>query len=153
MLKLKAIKPVGCQVLVTENYYGWDDYNEAGLIIHKKGDLKSYQQVLAIGDDVKYVKPGDFVEINFYKYCSFENDENSVKVNGTNKVVNLHLNEVELYDENDEPVSCFLIDWRDIKYIFNEEDFDEVVYDKKDNLITVPKVPNLILPNQRIKAF
>lgn len=152
MLKLKKIKPVGCKVLVTENLYGYDDFNEAGLIIHKKGDLKPYQQVVAVGDDVKFIKPGDFVIINYYKYCSFENDEQSVKVNGTNTVVDIHLDEVEIYNEKDEAVTCFLIDWRDIKYTFQEDDFDEVVYDKKDNLITVPKAPSLILPSSRIKV-
>ena len=68
MLKQKMIKPVGCQVLVTENLYGWDDFDESGLIIHKRGDLKHYQEVIAVGDDVKWVKPGDVVAINFYKY-------------------------------------------------------------------------------------
>jgi hypothetical protein len=81
---------------VTENLYGWDDFDEAGLIINKRGDLKSYQEVIAVGDDVKWVKPGDVVEINYYKYCQFENDENSVKVNGSNKIVSIKLNEIEL---------------------------------------------------------
>jgi hypothetical protein len=152
MLKVKKIKPMGCQVLVTENLYGWDDFDEAGLIIHKRGDLKTYQEVIAVGDDVSMVKPGDVVEINLYKYCSFENDENSIKVNGTNKIVSLHLNEVELEGTDGEPVTCFLIDQRDIKYIL--EDYDEVTYEKsKHKLVTIeqPKT-KLILPNNRIKA-
>ena len=91
MLQLRKIKPIGCQVLVTENLYGWDDFDESGLIIHKRGDIKSYQEVIAVGDDVKFVKPGDVVEINLYKYCEFKDDPNSVKVNGVNQVVELHL--------------------------------------------------------------
>ena len=150
MLELRKIKPMGCQVLVTENLYGWDDFNENGLIIHTRGDLKDYQEVIAVGDDVKYVKPGDVVAINFYKYCEFKNDPNSVKVNGTNEVVNLHLNEVELKDEKGEDVRCFLIDFRDIKYIL--EDFDEVTYNKKDELFKVPKPKKLILPDNKVKA-
>ncbi len=145
------IKPVGCQVLVTENLYGWDDFDEAGLIINKRGDLKSYQEVIAVGDDVKWVKPGDVVAINFYKYCVFENDENSVKVNGSNKIVDIRLNEIELTDANDEIVTCFLIDQRDIKYILT--DFEEVTYEqKKHKLIHIeqPKT-KLILPDNRVK--
>ena len=152
MLKLKKIKPIGSQVLVTENLYGWDDFDESGLIIHKRGDLKTYQEVIAIGDDVKMVKPGDVVEINLYKYCSFENDENSIKVNGTNKIVSLHLNEVELVGTDGKPVSCFIIDQRDVKFIM--EDFEEVTYEKsKHKLIQIeqPKT-KLILPNNKIKA-
>lgn len=152
MLKVKKIKPIGCQILVTENLYGWDDFNEAGLIIHKRGDLKTYQEVIAVGDDVKMVKPGDVVEINLYKYCSFENDENSIKVNGTNKIVSLHLNEVEMTSADDEPVTCFLIDQRDIKFIL--EDFEEVTYEQKKHKLIQVKQPNkkLILPENKIKV-
>lgn len=152
MLKLRRIKPIGCQVLVTMNLYGWDDFDEAGLVIHKRGDIKSYQEVISVGDDVKFVKPGDVVAINFYKYCSFENDPNSIKVNGTNNIVSMHLDEVEMTGENDEPVSCFLIDQRDVKFVL--EDFEEVTYEKsKHKLIQIeqPKT-KLILPNNKIKV-
>ena len=152
MLKLRKIKPMGCQVLVTENLYGWDDFDESGLIIHKRGDLKSYQEVIAVGDDVRGVNPGDVVEINYYKYCSFENDENSVKVNGTNNIVSIHLNEVELEGADGEPVTCFLIDQRDIKFIL--ADFEEVTYEQSKHKLIQIKQPKtkLILPDNRIKV-
>lgn len=152
MLKLKKIKPIGCQVLVTENMYGWDDFDESGLIIHKRGDLKFYQEVLAVGDDVKFVKPGDVVAINFYKYCQFEHDENSIRVNGINKIVSINLNEVEMVGENDEPVTCVLIDQRDVQYIM--EDFKEVTYEKKKHTLidVVPPKKKLILPDNKIKV-
>ena len=150
MLKIKRIKPIGCQVLVTKNLYGWDDFDDAGLIIHSRGDLKSYQTVIAVGDDVKFVKPGDVVEINYFKYCEFQDDPNSVKVNGTNKIINLHLNIVEMVGEDDEPVDCFLIDQREVKYIL--EDFKEVAY--SDNKLIDVKQPKkqLILPNNKFEA-
>jgi hypothetical protein len=135
---------------VTENLYGWDDFNEAGLIIHKRGDLKTYQQVLAVGDDVKMVKPGDVVEINLYKYCSFESDNNSVKVNGINKIVSIHLNEVELINKDGDPVNCFIIDQRDVKFII--EDFEEVTYDKQKLIKIKQPKKQLILPDNKIKA-
>lgn len=139
-------------MLVTENLYGWDDFNESGLIIHKRGDLKPYQEVIAVGDDVKFVKPGDVVEINFYKYCEFENDSNSVKVNGVNKIVNIHLNEVEMVDIGGDPATCILIDQRDIKYVL--EDFEEVTYEPKNHTLIQIEQPKkkLILPNTKIKA-
>ena len=152
MLRLKRIKPIGCQVLITENLYGWDDFDESGLIIHKRGDLKAYQEVIAVGDDVKFVKPGDVVAVNYYKYCIFENDENSIKVNGSNKIVSINLNEIEMTGENDEPVTCCLIDQRDVLYIL--EDYAEVTYEKsKHKLIQIeqPKT-KLILPNNKIKV-
>lgn len=151
MLKLKEIKPMGCQILVTKNLYGWDDFNEVGIILNKRGDLKHYQTVLAVGDDVKWVKPGDVVAINYYKYAEFKDDPNSIKVNGTNKIVELHLNEIEMVGENDEEVPCFFIDQRDVQYIL--VDFKEVTYDQlkhKPVQIKQPKV-KLILPNNKIK--
>lgn len=151
MIQVKKIKPVGCQVLVTKNYYGWDDFDESGIIIHAKGDLKSYQEVLAVGDDVKFVKPGDTVEINFYKYCVLENDNNSIKVNGSNKVVSLRLNDVTLTNEEDEEVPCFLIDQRDVKYII--EDFTESAQPKNGKKIKViPPSHKLILPDTSLKV-
>jgi hypothetical protein len=151
MLKLRKIKPIGSQVLVTENVYDWDDFNEMGLIVHKRGDLKTYQKVLAVGDDVKFVKPEDIVEINLYKYCEFVDDPNSIKVNGSNKIVNIHLNEVSLEDSKGNPVPAFLIDQRDVKYIL--EDFEEATYENKNKLVQVeqPKT-KLILPDSKIKV-
>lgn len=151
MLKLRKIKPIGSQVLVTENVYDWDDFNDMGLIIHKRGDLKTYQKVLAVGDDVKFVKPEDTVEINLYKYCEFADDPTSVKVNGTNKVVKIHLNEVSLEDSKGNSIPAFLIDQRDVKYIL--EDFEEAAYENKSKLVQVeqPKT-KLILPDNKIKV-
>lgn len=151
MLKLRKIKPIGSQVLVTENVYDWDDFNDMGLIIHKRGDLKTYQKVLAVGDDVKFVKPEDIVEINLYKYCEFVDDPNSIKVNGSNKIVNIHLNEVSLEDTKGNPIPAFLIDQRDVKYIL--EDFEEAAYENKNKLVQVeqPKA-KLILPDNKIKV-
>ena len=151
MLKLRKIKPIGSQVLVTENVYDWDDFNDMGLIIHKRGDLKTYQKVLAVGDDVKFVKPEDTVEINLYKYCEFVDDPNSIKVNGSNKIVSIHLNEVSLEDSNGNPIPAFLIDQRDVKYIL--EDFEEAAYENKSKLVQVeqPKT-KLILPDSKIKV-
>lgn len=148
MLKLKTIKPLFSQILVTENLYGWDDKDASGIIIHKKGDLKSYQQVIAVGDDVKFIKPGDTVQVNLYKYTIFKEDPNSVKAMADNPIVGLRLNEVELTDENDEPLTAFLIDQRDVQYIMT--DFEEVVYNDKDELIKVDKPSKLILPNKKL---
>lgn len=149
MLKIKEIKPMFSQVLVTEDLYGWDDKDDSGIIVATKGDIKPYQTVIAVGEDVKYVKPGDVVAINFYKYAEFKEDPNSVKAMGGNSVVSLRLNEVAMVDKDGENVNCFLIDQRDIKYILT--DYEEVAYNDKDELISIqqPKI-NLILPNKKI---
>ena len=150
MLKVKKIKPIGCQVLVTKDLYGWDDFDESGVLIHQRGDIKQYQTVIAVGDDVKFVKPGDVVNINFYKYAVFKEDPNSVKAMADNPIVGLRLHEVEMIDKDDEPITCILIDQRDVHYIM--EDFEEVTY-KGDTLIGIKKPKQgLILPNNKIKV-
>lgn len=152
MLKLKEIKPLYSQVLITEDLYGWDDKDASGIIIHKKGDLKSYQHVVAVGEDVKYVKPGDLVKVNLYKYAVFKEDPNSVKAMADNPIVGFRLNTIDMEGVDGEPVQCLLVDQRDVNYIM--EDWDEVTYEQsKHKLITVeqPKM-QLILPNKDIKA-
>ena len=150
MLKLKKIKPVGCQVLVTKNLYGWDDFDEGGILIHQRGDLKRHQTVIAVGDDVSFTKPGDIVDINFYKYAVFKEDPSSIKAANDNPIVGLRLKEVEMVDTEGEPITCILIDQRDINYII--EDMEEVAY-KESKLIKVkqPK-KQLILPDNKIKV-
>lgn len=150
MLKLKKIKPIGNQVLVTKNLYGWDDFMEGGVLIHKRGDLKDYQEVLSVGDDVRFVKPGDVVKINLYKYAVFKEDPNSVKAMADNPIVGLRLNEVEMVDVDGEPVMCFLIDQRDVDYIL--EDYSEETYKAKKLVVVDKPVKKLILPNNKIEA-
>jgi hypothetical protein len=147
MLKLKKITPMYNQVLVTEDRYGYDDKNEFNIIEHTKGDIKDYQKVLAVGKDVTCVNVGDMIAVNFARYAELKHKEGSMKdgVISDNPIIELHLNEVELTDENGENVPCFIIDARDIRFIMN--DFDEVVYDDNDELIKVQK-PSIIVPNK-----
>ena len=152
MLQVKKVKPIGCQVLVTRERYTWDDENAAGIVDfgHMKGDLKTYQTVLAVGNDVSFVKPGDVVEINLYKYAVFKEDPNSVKALADNPIVEFRTNDVELVDDAGDMVMCMLIDQRDVQYIL--EDFEEVKYAKDDTLIKIPRPNQLILPSYRIKT-
>jgi hypothetical protein len=150
MLKLKKIKPIGSQILVSGETYLEDDYNEAGILEknHIKDSLKTYQTVLAIGDDVKFVKVGDLVEINFYKYAVFKEDPNSLKAMADNPIVDWRLNWVTMTDVEDNDVDCILVDQRDVKYII--EDCDEKTYKPKVFNASEGK-QQLILPSNRIK--
>lgn len=143
MLELRKIKPVFSQVLVTEELFGYDERNASGLITNIKGNIKPYQRVVAVSDDVKCVKPGDLVAINFYKYAELKEDPNSVKAISGNSVVTLRLNEVEMTDEDGETQMCFIIDQRDIKYVI--EDSREVTYPEDTDK------PVIILPSTNLK--
>lgn len=151
MLEIRKIKPIGSQVLVTKNLYDWDDFGEGGIIVHQRGDIKQYQTVVAVGDDVKGVKVGDVVNINFFKYAVFKESHTSVKVaENDNPIIGLRLNEVEMLNDKNEPITCFIIDFRDIKYIL--EDFKEVAYVEDDKKIKVGTGKQLILPDNKFKA-
>ena len=150
MLKLKKIKPTGSKVLVTKNLYGWDDFDESGVLIHTRGDLKDYQEVLSVGDDVSFVKPGDVVKINLYKYAVFKEDPNSVKAMAENPIIGLRLNEVEMTDVDGESATCFFVDQREIEYIL--EDYSEETYKAKKLVVVDKPVKKLILPNNKIEA-
>lgn len=147
MLEIRKIQPLFSQVLVTEELYGYDDVSAGGIITDVKGNIKQHQTVLAVGSDVTQVKPGDVVKINYARYAIYKEDPNSVKAMYDNKVVEIRLNEVAMTDEDGNQVMCFLIDQRDIQYIL--EDYDEVCYNKKDELVKIGKT-NLILPSKRI---
>lgn len=151
MLEISKIKPMGSQVLVTKNLYEWDDFNDCGIMIHQRGDIKDYQTVVSVGSDVKGLKPGDVVAINFFKYAVFKEDHNSLKVaERDNTIIGLRLNEVEMVDAEGKPITRFIIDFRDIKYIL--EKFKETTYSKNTNKIKIdqPK-KQLILPDTKIK--
>ena len=144
MLNLKKITPIGSQVLVTKNLYEWDDFNEMGLVVHQRGEIKSYQTVLAVGSDVKFVKVGDVVEINYYKYVILKDDQNSVKaISDNNSIIDLRLNEVDLVDDRGNPYTAFLIDQRDVKYIM--EDYEDVKVSA--NPLIVDKSNQIIVPS------
>ena len=78
MLHIKEIKPLFTNILTTGNKYE-EDEKQNGLIIAKKGDLKLYQTVMAVGSMVRDVKVGDQVMINPKNYAVKKYDPNSVK--------------------------------------------------------------------------
>ena len=58
MLNITGVKPMFNNILTTMNKYEKDEY-ENGIIIYKKGDLKEYQEVIAVGSTVRDIKIGD----------------------------------------------------------------------------------------------
>lgn len=133
MLHIKKIKPLYTSIVVTGNRYEEDMY-EHGLITSKKGDLKLYQQVLAVGSSVRDVQVGDMVMFTPRDYAIMRYDENSVKNDmGMNKVIKWNLPWITIDDENGNPKDCLLLKDRDIEFVFEGEEVNEsiVVPDKK----------------------
>lgn len=140
MLHIKEIKPLFTNILVTGNKYE-EDEKQNGLIIAKKGDLKLYQTVMAVGSMVRDVKVGDQVMINPKHYAVKKYDPNSVKEDmGMNSTIGYNMPWVTIDDEEGNPEECLLLIDRDIEFVFEGEEVPE----EKTTLI-MPKDKKLIV--------
>ena len=123
-------------ILTTMNHYDKDEY-ENGIIMYKKGDLKAYQEVLAIGSAVKGINIGDKVMINPIRYAKKKHQDGSLKdgVITDNPIVKYEFNVVTVNNED-----CLLLYDQDIMYVFEGEEME----------LKANKSSNLILPDNEI---
>lgn len=127
MLHIKKIKPLFTKVLTTGDKYE-EDMLTKGIIVANKGDLKLYQKVLAIGTSVRDIQVGDTVMINPRNYAVMKYDPNSIKEDmDMNKVVKWNLPWVTIDDENGNPMECLLLNDRDIEFVFEGEERNELL--------------------------
>lgn len=127
ILKLKKIKPLNTQILLSNEKYDEDGGALGnGLILDSrkvKGMAKLYQKVIDVGPLVRYVKPGDYVQINPTRYIKVEHPEDEDSIRGIVKVRNdyskFYLPTITINGED-----LILIYEQDIDFII--EDFEEV---------------------------
>jgi co-chaperonin GroES (HSP10) len=125
MLHIKTIKPLFTNILVTGDKYE-EDEKQNGLIIAKKGDLKLYQTVMAVGSMVRDIKTGDKVMINPKQYAVKKYDPNSVKEDmGMNSTIGYNMPWVTIDDAEGNPQECLLLVDRDIEFVFEGEEIQE----------------------------
>lgn len=109
-------------IVTTMNAYEEDVATSGGIIDTKrqKGALKEYQTVIAVGNAVRGINPGDVVCINPIRYAQFKHDKNSVKSSlADNPITGYNFNVVEI-DGKD----CLLLHDQDVRYVI--EDYEEV---------------------------
>lgn len=75
---IKKIRPQFTTVITTLDVYD-EDIVVDGIIRAPRGTLKLYQKVVAVGDSVRNVKPGDLVLLNLTQYIQRKYKENSIK--------------------------------------------------------------------------
>lgn len=139
MLHIKDIKPRYTQVLTTGDKYD-EDMKSGGVIVAYKDSLKLYQKVIAVGNMVKDIEPGDTVMLDYSAYEVKRYDKNSLQNDlDNNKTIRLELPWVTMDDESGNPQSYLLMDDRDIKFKCSVEETNES--------IIVPDTPKLILNN------
>lgn len=140
MLHIKEIKPLFTNILTTGNKYEKDE-KQNGLIIAKKGDLKLYQEVMAVGSMVRDIKVGDKVMINPRQYAVKKYDPNSVKEDmGMNSTIGYNMPWVTIDDAEGNPQECLMLIDRDIEFVFDGEELDE----EQSNLI-LPRKNKVLL--------
>ena len=127
MLHIKKIKPMFTGIVTTGDRYTEDMYDDHGLIECKKGDLKTYQTVVAVGDMVRGINIGDKVMINVMNYAVRKYDPNSIKNDmDMNKVIDFKFNWVQVENEKGEMQECLLLNDRDIFFAFEGEEVQGV---------------------------
>lgn len=141
MLKIKTIKPLFTSIVTTGDKFE-KDVTVGGIIQQdqKKGDLKLYQKVLAVGSAVRDIKVGDMVMINPIAYVRKKYSKDSVQNDmDNNPTLSINIPTVPVTDEKGNTQECLLLTDRDIQFVFEGEEVNES--------IIVPEKKKLILGN------
>ena len=127
MLHIKKVKPLFTNIITTGEKFS-EDMIDGGIIIARKGDLKLWQKVIAIGSAVRDINVGDMVMINVEHFMVKKYDKNSIQNDlDNNPTIGYHFNWVTIDDENNEPQECLLLNDRDIQYVFEGEERDDII--------------------------
>ena len=114
-------------MITTATKFDKDD-KQNGVITAKKGDLKLYQRVVAVGSMVREFKVGDLVMINAENYAKKKYSANSIQNDmDNNSVIKYEFNWVTMENENGELADYLMLNDRDILYSFEGEEVDEPV--------------------------
>lgn len=137
MLHIKKIKPLFTNIVTTAERFK-EDFTEGGIIVAKKGDLKLWQRVLAVGPMVRDIKEGDLVMVSFENYAVRRYDKNSLQNDlDNNPTVRYKLNWVNIDDSKGNPQECLLLNDRDIPYCFEgEESKEDIIIPEKKVIVS-----------------
>jgi hypothetical protein len=127
MLRIRKVKPLFTSLVTTGDKFT-EDMIEGGIIIARKGDLKVWQKVIAIGSSVRDINVGDMVMINVDHYMIKKYDKNSIQNDlDNNPTLGYHFNWITIDDEEGNPQECLLLNDRDIQYVFEGEEINNSI--------------------------
>ena len=125
MLHIRKIKPMFTSIVTTGDKLE-KDLIEKNIIIARKGDMKVWQTVIAVGPAVRDLKVGDQVMINVDNYALKRYSKDSLQNDmDNNPSLGYKFNWVTIDDEKGNPQECLLLNDRDILYSFEGEEIDE----------------------------
>lgn len=125
MLKITKIKPMFTDLIITADKFE-NDVLEEGILMASKGDLKSYQTVVAIGDSVRNINVNDKVMVNFELFAEHKIPVNSVKkdMDVDDPIVRYNIPWVNMTDENGNTKTYIRIPDRAVEFVFEGEEVD-----------------------------
>ena len=138
-LHIKSIKPLFTSIVTTGDKFE-EDVVVAGIIQQdqKKGDLKLYQKVIAVGSAVRDIQVGDLVMINPFNYVHRKYSKDSVQNDmDNNPILSIDIPTIVVEDEKGNTQQCLLLNDRDIRFVFEGEE--------KDDSIIIPEKPKFIV--------
>ncbi len=136
-LHIKKIKPLFTGIVTTAEHFEETFTTKNGIGVYRKGDLKPWQRVVAVGSTVRDIEVGDSVMINLDNYAVRKYSAESIKNDlEANSVVRHQYNFVDLDNSEGETQQCLFICDRDVMYVFEgEEEADKIVAVEKPGLI------------------
>lgn len=137
MLHIKKVKPLFTSIVTTGDKFE-KDMTSGGIIIARRGDMKLWQKVLAVGSSVRDIEVGDMVMINADHFAVKRYSKDSIQNDiDNNPILDYKFNWVTIDDEQGNPQECLLLDNRDIQYVFEGE--------KKEDLIVTTGSKKLLI--------
>ena len=125
MLHVTKIKPLFDHLLITADRFE-KDMVHSGVILAKKGDLKLWQTVVAIGSVVRDIKVGDKVMIRPDDFAVKKYNKNSVQNDlDNNPVLTYNFPFETVDDEKGELKDYLYISDRNVKYVFEGTEKEE----------------------------
>lgn len=146
-LILKKIRPLFTRIITTADKYTKEDaLTDSGLVqANIEGCIKDIQTVVAVGDGVREFKVGDKVSLNFERYAQHKYSKDTMKSS-----MDEHYNPVVTYAFTYitiEGQACLLLDSRDVEFVIEEFDNEEIIID--DDKIR-KETSKLIKPNSSL---
>lgn len=127
MLHIKKVKPLFTSIVTTGDRFE-NDMKQGVLTIACKGDLKLWQKVLFVGSSVRDIEVGDMVMINVDNYAVRRYDKNSLQNDlDNNKTLSYNFKWITLDKEDGTQQECLLLNDRDVLYVFEGEEKDNIL--------------------------
>jgi hypothetical protein len=112
------------------------DMTDKGILVAKKGDLKLWQKVIAIGSLVRDIEVGDMVMINPAGYAKKKYNKNSIQNDlDNNPIITYEFPWVTIEEEEGVEKECLLLNDRDIQYVFEGEEKPDLIIPGRKALI------------------